>query len=116
MKESNSSADFSFTVGTLIYRLLGHLALNPQCQDRMHEEAVQALEHWNALNDEHEQAVRLRHRKLMVYTEASIMEALRLASSPIVPHVATQNATIGGQCRNVPNRQLTRTKRVFLFK
>lgn len=76
--------------------MLGHLALNPQCQDRIHEEAVQALEHCNAQNGENEQTVRLRHRKLMVYTECSVMEALRLASSPIVPHVASQDATIGG--------------------
>ena len=86
-----------FAVGSLVYRVLGHLALNPQCQDRIHEEAVQTLEHFNALNGEHEQTIRLRHRNLMVYTEASIMEALRLASSPIVPHVASQNTTIGGQ-------------------
>ena len=31
----------------------------------------------------------------MVYTEASMMETLRLASSPIVPHVAMQNSSIG---------------------
>ena len=86
-------------VGNLLYRLLGYLALNPQCQDRIHDEAVQALKHWNSLNDEHESTVRLRHRKLMVYTEASLMEALRLASSPIVPHVAMHNAIVGGQSK-----------------
>lgn len=86
------------SVGNLLYRLLGYLALNPQCQDRIHEEAAQALEHWNSISQEQEETVRLRHRSLMVYTEAAIMEALRLASSPIVPHVAIQNATIGGQC------------------
>lgn len=84
-------------VGNLLYRLLGYLALNQQCQQRIYEEAVQALEHSNRTNNEDEQTIRLKHRNLMVYTEASILEALRLASSPIVPHVAVQNGTIGGK-------------------
>uniref|UniRef100_A0A182SAB4 Cytochrome P450 n=1 Tax=Anopheles maculatus TaxID=74869 RepID=A0A182SAB4_9DIPT len=32
----------------------------------------------------------------MPYTEATIMEALRLIASPIVPHVANQDSQIGG--------------------
>lgn len=84
-------------VANILYRLLGHLALNPQCQDRCHEEAKQALEHLNNLNNEDEETIRLKHRNLMVYTEACIMEALRIGSSPIVPHVAMVDSTIGGK-------------------
>ncbi|KAK9889265.1 hypothetical protein WA026_004544 [Henosepilachna vigintioctopunctata] len=35
-------------------------------------------------------------KEAMPYTEATIWEALRQASSPIVPHVATVDSTIGG--------------------
>ncbi|KAK3921920.1 Cytochrome P450 307a1 [Frankliniella fusca] len=41
-------------------------------------------------------AVSLADRPNMPYTEATILEALRVASSPIVPHVATQDTTIAG--------------------
>jgi cytochrome P450 family 307 subfamily A len=32
----------------------------------------------------------------MPYTEATILETLRVTSSPIVPHVATEDSSIGG--------------------
>ncbi|XP_026483167.2 cytochrome P450 307a1 [Vanessa tameamea] len=41
-------------------------------------------------------AVTLADRSLLPYTEATILECLRYASSPIVPHVATENANISG--------------------
>lgn len=33
----------------------------------------------------------------MPYTEATLFETLRVVSSPIVPHVATENTTIAGE-------------------
>lgn len=41
-------------------------------------------------------AITLADRTLMPYTEATVLECLRYASSPIVPHVATENANIAG--------------------
>lgn len=41
-------------------------------------------------------AITLADKSLMPYTEATILECLRYASSPIVPHVATENANIAG--------------------
>nr|ABI74778.1 cytochrome P450 CYP307A1 [Manduca sexta] len=40
--------------------------------------------------------VALTDRSNLPYTEAAILECLRYASSPIVPHVATENAKING--------------------
>ncbi|GAB6027842.1 hypothetical protein CHUAL_002068 [Chamberlinius hualienensis] len=40
--------------------------------------------------------IKLEHRSQMPYTQAVIWETLRVTTSPIVPHVATQDETIGG--------------------
>ncbi|KQT36897.1 hypothetical protein ASG34_13725 [Methylophilus sp. Leaf416] len=40
--------------------------------------------------------VTLLDRHSLPYTEATVLECLRYASSPIVPHVATENAAISG--------------------
>lgn len=40
--------------------------------------------------------VNLFDKTVMPYTEATILEVLRTCSSPIVPHVATQDTTIAG--------------------
>lgn len=41
-------------------------------------------------------AISLLDKSSLPYTEATILECLRYASSPIVPHVATENAEIAG--------------------
>ncbi|XP_028169064.1 cytochrome P450 307a1 [Ostrinia nubilalis] len=41
-------------------------------------------------------AVTLSDRSSLPYTEATVLECLRYASSPIVPHVATENAVVAG--------------------
>lgn len=41
-------------------------------------------------------AISLLDRTVLPYTEATILECLRYASSPIVPHVATENASVAG--------------------
>lgn len=69
-------------VANILYRLLGHLALDRKTQDMICEEANQADLH------------NLTHRPSLPVTEAALQEALRLASSPIVPHVATEDTSV----------------------
>lgn len=45
--------------------------------------------------------VTLFDRAHMPYTEAVVLEVLRTASSPIVPHVATQDTSIGGKTSQI---------------
>lgn len=78
-------------VGNLLMRLLGLLALDRDAQDTICAEARAALE-----ATEHSEISCLEHKALMPYTEAAILETLRLASSPIVPHVATKATTLQG--------------------
>lgn len=44
-----------------------------------------------------ERAATLQDRHDMLYSQAVLYEVLRLTSSPIVPHVATEDATVGGE-------------------
>ncbi|KAI1305954.1 Cytochrome P450 -like protein [Halotydeus destructor] len=84
-------------VGNLLMRALGFLALNPDYQDEIFEEAKTVLERETGLDVdlEHENAfVTLEQQSKMPRTEAAILETLRLASSPIVPHVASKNTTL----------------------
>jgi heme/copper-type cytochrome/quinol oxidase subunit 3 len=39
----------------------------------------------------------LSHKKDLTWITAAVHETIRMACSPIVPHVATQNSTIGGK-------------------
>ncbi|RWS29934.1 ecdysone biosynthesis protein-like protein, partial [Leptotrombidium deliense] len=75
-------------VGNLLMRLLGHLAVDEKAQEMILDEARAAL------NSQSEKCVRLCHRPKMPFTEASIMETLRIASSPIVPHIATEDTKL----------------------
>lgn len=81
----------STAIGNLLFRIFGFLALYPHFQDAILQEAKQALE-----NDPEKEMIDLSHKKKMVYTQAVIMEALRISSSPIVPHVSDQKSTIQG--------------------
>jgi hypothetical protein len=49
------------------------------------------------LNERSEKSVLIGDRNKLIYTEATIMESLRIISSPIVPHVAAQDSTIDGE-------------------
>lgn len=69
-------------VANILMRLLGHLALNRDIQDMICDEAKQANVH------------NLDYKPSLPIAEASIQEALRLASSPIVPHVAREDTSI----------------------
>jgi cytochrome P450 family 307 subfamily A len=74
-------------------RLIGHLAVNQSVQQDMHIEAQNAI---NREPNNDERLINLEHRPFMPLTEASILETLRIASSPIVPHVANQDTTLQG--------------------
>lgn len=63
---------------------------HPEVQDRVHEEAQRA-----GATDGKE--VTLEDRTQMPYTEGVLLEAIRLIASPIVPHVANQDASIAGK-------------------
>lgn len=49
------------------------------------------------LSERSEKSVLMTDRNKLIYTEAVIMESLRLISSPLVPHVAAQDSTIDGK-------------------
>lgn len=76
-------------ISNFIMKTLGFLVNNPHVQARIQEE-VDAM----TLNS---RSVTLADRKQMPYTEATILESIRIIASPIVPHVATQDSSIGGE-------------------
>lgn len=76
-------------VGNFLVKVLGYLVNNPKVQKNIQEEVDRITKC--------ERLVNLTDRNQMPYTEASIMEALRMISSPIVPHVANQDSTIAGK-------------------
>ncbi|XP_046617946.1 cytochrome P450 307a1-like [Neodiprion virginianus] len=77
-------------VGNLLVKVLGYLVANPQVQLRAQAEidAVAAVDGC--------QSVGLEHRGSMPYTESIVLEAIRLITSPIVPHVANQESSVAG--------------------
>lgn len=77
-------------VGNLLMRLLGHVAVNEDIQDELFSEAKKVQEQLQI------DIINLDHRSFLPLHEASVFETLRIASSPIVPHVATQDTTIQG--------------------
>ena len=77
-------------VGNLLMRLLGHVAVNEDIQDELFSEAKKVHEQLQS------DIINLEHRSFLPLHEASVLETLRIASSPIVPHVATQDTTIQG--------------------
>lgn len=80
-------------VANLLARLLGHLAANPGVQEQLHEEALSVL---NEAAPKGKVAITLKEQPHMPLTNASIMETLRLASSPIVPHLSRYDTSIQG--------------------
>lgn len=73
----------SAAVGNILTKLLGHLALDRRTQDLIYEEAVRV------------DLSNLDSKPSLPVTEAALYEALRFASSPIVPHVAVRDTSIG---------------------
>lgn len=76
-------------IGNLIYLGLGYIAKNPHIGERIQEEVAQ-------VTNDGKRKITLYDIEIMPYTVATIYEILRYTSSPIVPHVATENSQIGG--------------------
>lgn len=93
-------------VGNFLVKVFGYLVNNLKVQENIQEE-VDRITGCERLVD-------LSDRNHMPYTEASIMEALRMISSPIVPHVANQDSTIAGKF-NITNKNICITYNIFLF-
>lgn len=75
-------------VGNFLVKVFGYVAQHSDVQKLIQQEIDGILSE--------KCSIELSDRKNMPYTEAVIMEALRLIASPIVPHVANQDSTIGG--------------------
>lgn len=75
-------------IGNLAMLALAAVVRNPQVGERIQKEVDAATGGKRNVN--------LFDKPVMPYTEATILETLRSASSPIVPHVASQDTTIAG--------------------
>jgi len=76
-------------VGNMIMLALSMVATRPHVAQAIRDEAEQVTGG--------QRLVRLYDKPDMPYTEATLFETLRLISSPIVPHVATEDTTIKGE-------------------
>lgn len=76
-------------VGNLVMIALSLIATRPDVADTIRIEA-------NTVTNG-ERLVQLYDKPEMPYTEATLFETLRIISSPIVPHVATEDTTIQGK-------------------
>lgn len=76
-------------VGNFIVKVLGFVATRPEVQRKVQAE-VDAV----TLGS---RDVTLADRSIMPYTEAVVMEVIRLIASPIVPHVANQDSSVAGK-------------------
>jgi cytochrome P450 family 307 subfamily A len=79
-------------VANFVVKVLGFIAGNKEVQKNIQAEVD------NLLNERSEKSVLIGDRNKLIYTEATIMESLRIISSPIVPHVASKDSTIDGEC------------------
>lgn len=75
-----------------LVKVIAFIAQYPQVQKNIQAEVD------NLLNSRDEKTILIGDRNKLIYTEATIMESLRMISSPIVPHVASQDSTIDGKC------------------
>ncbi|CAG4969368.1 unnamed protein product [Colias eurytheme] len=76
------------SVGNLVMLCLTAIARDPEVGRRIKAEIDGVTKG--------KRAVTLTDRPSLPYTEATILECLRYCSSPIVPHVATENAAVAG--------------------
>lgn len=79
--------------GNFLVKVFGFIGQRPEVQSKIQAEIDATLAKKTSGNTH---SIELSDRNQMPYTEAVIMEALRLIASPIVPHVASQDSTIGG--------------------
>ncbi|KMY97759.1 cytochrome P450 307a1 [Drosophila simulans] len=76
-------------VGNLVMLVLAYIAKNVDIGRRIQEEI-------DAITEEEKRSINLLDMNAMPYTMATIFEVLRYSSSPIVPHVATEDTVISG--------------------
>ncbi|OTF72395.1 cytochrome P450-like protein, partial [Euroglyphus maynei] len=81
-------------VGNLMFRLLGHLAINPEAQHQIYEQVKMISMEKQMRNKNRSITIEDQHRLPLV--TAAIMETLRLTLSPIVPHLSRQDTSIQG--------------------
>jgi len=79
-------------VGNMVMLALSMIATRPHVAQAIRDEAEQVTGS--------QRLVRLFDKPDMPYTEATLFETLRVISSPIVPHVATEDTTIKGEENN----------------
>lgn len=76
------------SVGNLVMLCLTAVARDPEVGRKVRAEIESVTKG--------KRAVSLTDRNSLPYTEATVLECLRYASSPIVPHVATENTSVAG--------------------
>ncbi|EDV51027.1 cytochrome P450 307a1 [Drosophila erecta] len=76
-------------VGNLVMLVLAYIAKNPDIGRRIQGEI-------DTITAEEKRPINLLDMNAMPYTMATIFEVLRYSSSPIVPHVATEDTVISG--------------------
>lgn len=76
-------------IGNLVMLVFGYIAKFPEVGIRIQEEV-------DRVSQNGQRKIGLDDSESMPYTEATIFEVLRHSSSPIVPHVATENTSIAG--------------------
>lgn len=76
-------------IGNLVMLCLAYVVRYPEIGERIQAEV-------DAVTNDGERKVTLFDTEKMPFTVATIFEVLRFSSSPIVPHVATEDATIAG--------------------
>ncbi|KAK7075343.1 hypothetical protein SK128_002540 [Halocaridina rubra] len=78
----------SSAISNIIMRFLGYILLYPEAMQKLQEEIDNTIGR--------DQVPLLSNKKDMLYSQATVYEILRITSSPIVPHVATEDTSIGG--------------------
>lgn len=84
-------------VGNFVTKILGYLVKEPEVQKKIQEEVDAATWTMNGSN----RPVTISDRTSMIYTEAVILEAIRLIASPIVPRVSSQETSVAGNFANI---------------
>lgn len=78
-------------MASFVVKVLAYVAKYKEVQKNIQAEVD------NLLTERSEKSVLIGDRNKLIYTEAVIMESLRILSSPIVPHVASQDSSIDGK-------------------
>ncbi|XP_053214587.1 cytochrome P450 307a1-like [Panonychus citri] len=80
----------SSAISNLIMNIIGHLAMDEEVQEEIYQQ-IEATARQHKID-----TITLKHRPHIPLVDSCVLEALRFSSSPIVPHVSTEDTTIGG--------------------